>query len=286
MGRLIFRMPEPLSTWRRIALGTWRDCGDPSVYGVMRVDATRFLERRARLKEKHRAAGGDDAAAVPTLTALVGRAIALTFSRYPSLNGMIRFGGISLRSQVDLFFQASADDEGRELSGVRVEAAETKTIYEIMAEVKGQVKRIRADEDPNFRKVKSQFSSMPPLLMGFILRATSFLIYTLNLDLSWAGVPKDPFGSVMITNIGSFGADFAFAPLVPYSRVPLLLAVGAIKDEPAVRDGEVRAVPLYNICATLDHRFIDGVYGAKMMRAMHHYLETDEGLDELGFVVD
>ena len=277
-------MAEPLSAWRRIALGTWRDCGDPSVYGVLKIDASRFLARRRRYKELRAEEGKEPAA--PTLTALVGRAIALTLSRYPSLNGMIRFGAISLRSQVDLFFQAAADDEGRELSGVRVEAAETKTVYEIMNEVKAQVKGIRADEDPHFRRVKRQFSSMPPLLMGAVLRLTSFLIYTLNLDLSWAGVPRDPFGSVMITNIGSLGADFAFAPLVPYSRVPLLLAVGAIKDEPAVRNGVVAVVPQYNICVTFDHRFIDGVYGAKMMQAMHHYLETDEGLDELGFVLD
>ena len=32
----------------------------------------------------------------------------------------------------------------------------------------------------------------------------------------------------MITNIGSIGLDQAYVPLVPYSRVPILIALGAV----------------------------------------------------------
>ena len=81
-----------------------------------------------------------------------------------------------------------------------------------------------------------------------------FLSYSLNLDLSRFGVPKDALGSiwdlvlyyhwflipkmalgsVMITNVGSLGLEEAYVPLVPYSRVPLLLALGKVKDEAVV----------------------------------------------------
>ena len=63
----------------------------------------------------------------------------------------------------------------------------------------------------------------------------------LNLDLRWAGIPSDPFGSVMITNVGSLGLDTAYVPLVPYSHVPILLALGAVKDSAVVEDGKVVA---------------------------------------------
>ena len=274
----------PLSAWRKIALGSWGKGGDPSVYGVVQIDATKILERRKSIRMASTGANGRSAR-VPTLTSIIGCATALTMKKHPNLNGLIRFGSISLREHVTLFFQTAVDSEGKELSGVKVEKAETKKVFDIMNEIDHSVQAVRSDQDPQFKRVKSQFRLVPPLFMKFLLNLTSFFIYTLNLDLRILGLPKDPFGSVMITNVGSLGIDFAFAPLVPYSRVPLLLAVGAIDDQPAVRNDEVVVVPQFNICGTFDLRLIDGVYAAKMMKTLRRYLETDEGLDELGFVV-
>ena len=62
----------------------------------------------------------------------------------------------------------------------------------------------------------------------------------------------------------------------------LLLALGAVQPQAVVVDGEVRVQPRFKICATFDHRFIDGVRAAKMARTMRRLLETDEGLDQLG----
>jgi hypothetical protein len=39
-------------------------------------------------------------------------------------------------------------------------------------------------------------------LVKLMLRVVPFLTYTLNLDLRWAGISKDAFGAVMITNVG------------------------------------------------------------------------------------
>ena len=41
----------------------------------------------------------------------------------------------------------------------------------------------------------------------------------------------------MITNIGSLGLDTAYAPLVPFSRVPLLFAIGEAKQHVFVENG-------------------------------------------------
>ena len=68
----------------------------------------------------------------------------------------------------------------------------------------------------------------PAWAMRALLNAISFLMYTLNLDLKFLGLPRDPFGSVMLTSIGSLGLEEAFAPLVPYSRVPIVLALGSV----------------------------------------------------------
>jgi pyruvate/2-oxoglutarate dehydrogenase complex dihydrolipoamide acyltransferase (E2) component len=77
----------------------------------------------------------------------------------------------------------------------------------------------------------------------------------------------------MITNVGMLELDVAYAPLVPYSRVPILLTVGAVKDQPVVDDGVVKPGKVMNINVTFDHRFIDGVQAAAMSKSMRSWIE-------------
>ncbi len=84
----------------------------------------------------------------------------------------------------------------------------------------------------------------------------------------------------MVTNIGSLGLEEAYVPLVPYSHVPLLLAVGAIQDEAAVEDGALVAAKVLRVCATFDHRVLDGVHAAHMSKRLARIFADPEG--ELG----
>jgi pyruvate dehydrogenase E2 component (dihydrolipoamide acetyltransferase) len=87
----------------------------------------------------------------------------------------------------------------------------------------------------------------------------------------------------MITNIGSLGLDHAFVPLVPYSGVPILLALGATKQVPVVDDGKLAVGHAMNICATFDHRFIDGVHAASLARIVRSWIERPfEHFDPVG----
>lgn len=267
--------PLKLNSWRRIALGTWHAPGDPSVYGVLEIDARRIAERQRRWRER--------GAKAPTITAIVARATALTLRRHPQINGLIRWGRIYNRETVDVFLQTAVDDEGKELSGLVLEKADTKPLADIVAEIGAKARAIREGNDAAFSQAKATFSRLPVFLTRFVLNAMSFLLYTLNLDMRWAGLPKDPFGGVMITSIGSLGLDEAYGPLVPYSKVPLLIAVGALRERAVVDEhGKVVAAPRFKLCVTFDHRFVDGVHGAKMARTVRGLLETDAGLDEVG----
>jgi pyruvate dehydrogenase E2 component (dihydrolipoamide acetyltransferase) len=267
--------PVELSTWRKVALGTWGHGGDPSVYGTLELNAERIRARQQAWTAR-------TGAKPPTITTIVARATAVVLKRHPQINGMIRWGKIYQRKDVAIFLQTAVDDDGKELSGFVVDKADEKSLEQIIDEVKTKALAIRRNEDAQFKKTKSTFKSIPAALMHFVLNLMSFLLYTLNLDLTGVGLPRDPFGSVMITSIGSLGLDMAYAPLVPYSRVPLLLAVGAIRDQPVIVDGKLAVAPVFKICATFDHRFIDGMHAAKMAKEMRRLLETEEGLDEVG----
>lgn len=261
-----------LSPWRKIAIGTWRTAGDPSVYGILEVDMGPALA----YIEKLRAATGLRI----TLTHFAGKAIAETLRRHPDINCILRFGRLYPRKHVDVFFQVASDSGGKDLSGMVIRDADTKSIPAICREMDERVRTIREKGDPEFKKMKGMMGMAPGFLVRYLLDAASLLMYALNIWSPLLGSPRDPFGSVMITNIGSLGLDMAFAPLVPYSRVPILIALGAAKQQPIVQDGKITIASVSQICATFDHRLVDGVHGSHMARTFKKIFANPEG--ELG----
>ena len=248
------------SAWRKIAIGTWTQGGDPSVYGIMEFDSTKMLEYIKNVQERSKER--------ITITHFIGKAIGTTFGKHPQLNCVLRWGKLYPRKTVDVFFQVASDDAGKDLSGCVIRSTDRKSIPDIAREMKGRVKKIREQGDPEYKKSKDTMKVVPGMLVGYLLKFLGFVLYTLNIWSPLIGSPRDPFGTVMVTNVGSLGLDFAFAPLVPYSRVPILLAVGVVKDTPVVRDGKVVVAPIIRIGVTVDHRLIDGMHGSKMFKTI------------------
>jgi pyruvate/2-oxoglutarate dehydrogenase complex dihydrolipoamide acyltransferase (E2) component len=89
----------------------------------------------------------------------------------------------------------------------------------------------------------------------------------------------------MITNVGSLGLDTAYVPLVPYSRVPILLALGNVREVPVVRDGKLAVGKVMKVNATFDHRFIDGFHASVLSRVLRdwfeHPYERFDNLDQM-----
>jgi pyruvate dehydrogenase E2 component (dihydrolipoamide acetyltransferase) len=256
--------PHKLSPWRKVAIGTWRSAGDPSVYGMTEADvgpALAYLEKlRAESETKL------------TLTHFIGRACAEVFHRHPEINCVLRLGRLYPRRTVDIFFQVATDSRGNDLSGTTIRSADTKSVIEIARELQELVRDVREKGDPGFKRMKSLMNWLPGFVAWPLVNLTGFLMYTCNLWSSLLGMPKDPFGSAMITNIGSLGLDMAYAPLVPYSRTPLLIAVGAVREQAVVRDGQIRVARIAKLCVTFDHRLIDGVHASHMMKTLNSIL--------------
>jgi pyruvate dehydrogenase E2 component (dihydrolipoamide acetyltransferase) len=257
-----------LSTFRRLALGTWRTAGDPSVYGSL----TLRMDRALAYVDAFRAATGRHL----TITHLMARAAAAVLEQVPEANALLRVGRIYRRRRIGVFFQVALRDPstGRlDLSGATIHDPQRKSLIEICDELEARFAAVRADRDGALSRVRRLFARLPIEAVPALLRLTSFASYTLNLDLGWAGVPRDAFGSVMITNVGALGLEEAYVPLVPYSRVPLLLALGAIRQTPVVRDGAVAIEHTMKLCATLDHRVLDGAHAAAMADIVRAWIE-------------
>lgn len=264
-----------LSSFRRIAIGTWKDAYDPSVYGT--------LELRAEPVLAYLQAWRDATGRRLTLTHLLVKAVAAVMADMPDANAILRWNRIYLRKDVGVFFQVAMEDQETgeiDLSGVTIHGADGKSIIDILDETEARVKQVRAHKDKDLEQTRSTFKKIPFLLLNRALDLIAFLTYTLNLDLRFAGIPRDPFGSVMITNIGSLGLQEAYVPLVPYSHVPLLLAVGEVQTRPVV-DGEGdearivvgQVLPLF---ATFDHRILDGSHAARMVKVIKAWFADPE----------
>lgn len=260
--------PLKLSAFRKVAIGTWRSAGDPSVYGILQYDvrpALAYLEKiRAQTGEKL------------TLTHFVGKAVAMILKEHPELNCIQRFGRLYPRRSIDLFFQVASDKKGDDLSGATIRGADKKSIVEIARELQSGAREIREKGDPAFKKMKKSLKLLPGFLSWWVIQATSVIQYTFNLWSPIFGTPPDPFGSIMITSIGPLGLEFALAPLVPYSRVPCVLTVGAVHEAPITRDGKVEAAPVIQLGVTFDHRLIDGIHAAKMATSLNRIFSNPE----------
>ncbi len=268
MPNLELTEKKELSSFRRAALGTWSTVGDPSVYGTIELR----MEPALAYLEAYRTATGKRL----TVTHLVAKAVAAALARMPDANAILRRHRIYLRKRIAVFMQVLMSDEGEQkidLSGVTIQDVNEKTLGQLIDEVEERVRKVRARQDPELEKARSALRFIPYALLHPFFRLMGFLLYTLNLDLRWAGLPKDGFGSVMITNIGSLGLDQAYVPLVPYSRVPLLVAMGAIHDAPVVEEGAVTAGKVMKLNATFDHRLLDGMHAAIMVRTLREFFE-------------
>jgi pyruvate dehydrogenase E2 component (dihydrolipoamide acetyltransferase) len=271
MGNLSLVKKKDLSSFRKIALGTWRTAYDPSIYGtiILRMDRAHDYIARFRARTGRRL----------TVSHLMAKASAMALAQCPEANAVLRWNRIYLRQRIGVFFQVLMAEEGEDkvdLSGATLYDLERKTLLEIVDEFEAKVKLVRQRKDPALEKTRATFQSIPYLLLRPFLRVLSFLSFTLNLDLRALGIASDPFGSLMITNVGSLGLDTAYAPLVPFSRVPILFAIGEVREHAFVENGRVTVGRAMSVNATLDHRVIDGFHASAIARVLREWMENPD----------
>ncbi|MGZ6078042.1 MAG: 2-oxo acid dehydrogenase subunit E2 [Myxococcaceae bacterium] len=260
---------KDLSSFRKIALGTWRTAYDPSIYGTLVLRMDRALDYVARFRAR--------TGRRLTVSHLMAKASAMALQACPEANAILRWNRIYLRQRIGVFFQVLMSDDGKaDLSGATLYDLERKSLLEIVDEFEAKVGLVRQRKDPALEKTRGTFQNIPYLLLRPFLRLLSFFCYTLNLDLRAFGIASDPFGSLMITNIGSLGLDTAYAPLVPFSRVPLLFAIGEAKEHVLVENGQPVVGMAMNVNATMDHRVIDGFHAARISEVLREWMENPD----------
>nr|WP_254626486.1 2-oxo acid dehydrogenase subunit E2 [Myxococcus sp. CA039A] len=260
----------PPGAFRKLALGAWRSPRDPSAYASLEVR----MEKAVAFLEAWRARTGQRL----TVTHLVAKASADALRLYPEANVLLRWGAPSLRVDVGVcVLVVQPEESGRaDLTTATVPRADTLSLEEFARAMEAVVSQVRSRKDAVIERGKRRSYRIPGMFMGLALRLLSFVWFTLNVDLRWVGMPRDPFGSVVVTSLGSLGLERGFVATVPYTRVPLILAPGAVRSVPVVEAGELVPGRMMTLTCTWDARALDVEVVAKVLRHVGAALESPE----------
>ena len=78
-------------------------------------------------------------------------------------------------------------------------------------------------------------------------------------------------GTFSISNLGMYEVDSFAATIFPPNAA--VLAVGTVKEQPVVRDGEIAIAKMMKATLSVDHRVADGAEGARFLMVVKQCLE-------------
>lgn len=255
--------------WRKMATVIYDRPTDARVLGSLDVevdDCLAFIEKRRQEGVKI------------TITHILTAVLARTLHQdAPTLNCFVRRGRIYPRKDVSIFL--AVDVGGKDMSGVRIKNAHTKTVTEIAAEMQARVRKHEGTDENAMVRKKDSLARLPFPLRRAAFSAIRWAVYEGGLNLRFSGLHEDMFGSAMITNIGTLGLDVAYPALMPAGNVPMVVAMGRIEKRPVVRDDQIVIRSMLPLSATLDHRLVDGHQVGVVARAFRAWLADPEALD-------
>jgi len=253
---------------RKIQICTWTDPTSPEIFGTAKVRVSKTLE----FIEKARKKTGKKI----TITHMMCKALAEAIKEFPDINGKLSFGCYVPYDRVDVSCLV-AREEGKDLGFVTFENADQKSVAVLAEEASKRVDSVRNGEDAKkLKKASSPFYYMPTCIGGVVMEICSWLAVPLGLNLSLIDIKRHPAGVAVVTNVGMMGVDVAYAPFPSLLRVPLLIVLPSIKEEPIAVDGQVVVEKVLNVCVTGDHRFIDGTRAAQLQNRTKAILEDPE----------
>ncbi|MEY4616179.1 MAG: hypothetical protein RJB66_1139 [Pseudomonadota bacterium] len=251
--------------FRKVALALWGQHGDPSVYGFVELDVT-------QMKNKS------------NLLAMITKATGQTMKKNTELTSMIKWGGITQRKDCTISLMVNIPETQKDLSAMNLEDTDRMTIEAIQNILNSKSRVIRSHQDPHLGPVLKIIRFIPRPILKMFLGLYSFLIYELETRLGITPLPLRPFGSVIISNVGSLGIKKALLPLVPLARATMMMSIGKISKEPKVIDEAICIREIVNLGITFDHRLFDGSHAAKMLNDFQESFEAllkNESLDDL-----
>ncbi|WP_392543788.1 2-oxo acid dehydrogenase subunit E2 [Oryzobacter telluris] len=256
------------SVRRKIAVASWTAPTEGRIHARAEVDVSAVLAHVEVLREGHDVR--------VTLTHVIGAALGRAMREVPEARARVVLGRLRPIEDVCVSFAVDIGD-GHDLAPVRVRDADRLTTVEVARAVEAGAAAVRAGQDRSFRRSTSIMRAVPTWAMRPVVGVAS--VVTGGFGRGLLGQPGRPLGTAFVSNVGSLGLEEAFLAPVPFARVPVYLAVGAVKERPVVVDHQVVVRPTCVLVATADHRIVDGAHAGQLQQALLAHLADPAGMD-------
>ncbi len=232
--------------FRKVAIATWTRSIDPATYGELDLPIASNFKGSP--------------------LALCVYQAARSVAEHPEINGIIRWRKLQPRKTIDITIIVHV--EAGNLQFLTLKNCDKKSLEQIQDEIKSRSVSVKKSQVSDMKGVEFWIRRTPRLLLPALLWFYDFLVMDLELNLKWLGLPPNPFGAVVISNIGTFGLRRGFVPLVPLTRANVFITIGQISERLVLKDGAVSSENYIPLGITFDHRAVDGYHIGKLAKAM------------------
>ena len=268
MKNILLKRTSPwVSSFRKLALTVWDKPKDPTTYGKVELEIS---ELTSYLIEKNKIT-----ATSISINHAIGKIMGLVFEKYPDINITLIRNKPKHRKKINIFFHTHIQTKkGYDLLGITVEDINKKSLEDIAEEVNNKTNALKANKTKHMENSKRILTSLPLIIIKPLVKCLDSIMYSLNLNLKWMGLPQDPYGSLGITSIAALGMEEAYVPLFPFSRLGMILAIGKKQKKPVVINDKIEIKPMITLIFTLDHRYFDGAHLAKPLRYLKKIIKN------------
>ncbi len=257
------------TVWRKIAVNAWDQPNYSTIYSRVELG----LENVNRYLKDYNSAHLTQV----TLTDFVGKVCGKILEENNLLNCSVVGREIYERKNIDVFFHISFNDRhGENLTGLVIEKINIKTLKEISREIKRKVIAVQRGTDSNFNSIKKSLDWIPELFIPAVLKLLTFFQYRLNLWSKFLGTSRDSFGSIMVSNVGTFDVEEAFVPFANFTHTFAICSIGKPQKKATVSENQIVIQEMVTLCWTLDHRIVDGSSAGKMLQSLKNYFHHPE----------
>jgi len=258
------------NAWRDFAVAAYKTPSDSKIYGMFDVDITETMKYIHKRK-----AEGKRLTVTNFIAAALSRSL---YEDIPDINCYVRRGKIVYRKDANVCLSVSIK-EGKEMTGLVIPRTQELSVSEIAEYTAERIEKKRQGDDTGAFAAKDAVAKIPWPFRRPIFLFIKWWIFDLGFSFPFLKIPADPFGSIMLTNIGTWGLTTGMPALFPIGKLPAVLAIGKIEEKPVVVEGQIVIRSILPISGTFDHRIVDGAQGGKLARGIVERLKYPEVLD-------
>ena len=254
-------------------ISTWSEPSRPVVIGHFKVRVSKTLEFLEKVCRKT----GEKI----TMLHLVVKAIAEGIKDFPEVNGKIVFGNFVPSKQINAHVIVTLED-GKDTFIVTIADITSKSLSTIANEIKAKKESlINGSDSIKYKESAKLIKSLPTCVLGVLVDTFSALSIMLGIKIPGDFVNDRPHATFMVNGEGMDDVDVIYPPLVGPLRTPVVFIPGKIQDEPFVENSQVIVEKVMNVCAALDHRYLDGVKAARAQSKIREILEDPEAFIQI-----